>query len=202
MKVEATLHGHDALAADAPQAPAMRHPEKRPQLNRRGFIRSGGLAAIGVTVVPATLTLAPAEVYAQSFAALGADTGKTLIRMARDIFPHDRLPDKYYADAVTPYDGQAAKDEGVKKLLADGVADLNARAQKRHGKPYAEVPTEPERVALLKEIEPGDFFQKIKGGLVTGLYDNKAVWPLLGYEGSSWEKGGYANRGLNDIDWI
>jgi hypothetical protein len=184
-------------------APAsMRHPDKRAQVDRRGFIRGGGLAAIGVTVVPATLTLAPAEVYAQSFATLGAASGATLIKMARDIFPHDKLPDKYYADAVTPYDGQAAKDAALKKLLDEGIADLDAKAQKRYGKPYAQVPTEPERVALLKEIEPGDFFQKIKGGLVTGLYDNKAVWPLLGYEGSSWEKGGYVNRGINDINWI
>ncbi len=42
----------------------------------------------------------------------------------------------------------------------------------------------------------------MKGDLVTGLYDNKAVWPLFGYEGSSWEKGGYLNRGFNDIDWL
>ena len=167
--------------------PAMRHPDKREQVDRRGFLRGGGLAAIGVTVVPATLTLHPAEVYAQSFETLGAGIGKTLIKMARDIFPHDRLPDKFYADAVIGYDAQA---------------DLDARAQKKHGKPYAAVPTEAERVVLLKEIEPGDFFQKIKGGLVTGLYDNKAVWPLLGYEGSSWEKGGYVKRGFNDIDWI
>ena len=38
--------------------------------------------------------------------------------------------------------------------------------------------------------------------LVTGFYDNKAVWPLFGYEGSSWEKGGYLNRGFDDIDWL
>lgn len=183
-------------------APGMRHPDKREQVNRRGFLRGGGLAAIGVTVVPATLTLHPAEVYAQSFETLGAATGKTLIRMARDIFPHDKLPDRLYADAVIGYDAQAAKDAALKKLLTEGIADLDARAQKRYGKPYAAVPTEPERVVLLKEIEPGDFFQKIKGGLVTGLYDNKAVWPLLGYEGSSWEKGGYVKRGFNDIDWI
>ena len=182
--------------------PAMRHPDKRPQVDRRGFLRGGGLAAIGVTVVPATLALHPAEVYAQSFETLGSDVGKTLIRMARDIFPHDKLPDTAYADAVIGYDAQAAKDAALKALLADGIADLDARAQKRYGKPYAAVPTEPERVVLLKEIEPGEFFQKIKGGLVTGLYDNKAVWPLLGYEGSSWEKGGYVKRGLNDIDWI
>ena len=35
-----------------------------------------------------------------------------------------------------------------------------------------------------------------------GLYDNKTLFPLFGYEGSSWEKGGYVNRGFDDIDWL
>ena len=181
----------------------MRHVDKRPKVGRRGFLCGGGLAAIGVTVVPvATLTLAPIQAYAESFTTLGADTGKTLIRMARDIFPHDKLPDSVYAHAEAPYDAAAAKDPALKTLIVDGVKTLNANAQQRFGKPYAEVATEPERVTLLKEIEASPFFQKIKGDLVTGLYDNKAVWPLLGYEGSSVEKGGYLNRGFNDIDWL
>lgn len=182
---------------------AMRRLDKRAQLDRRGFLRGGGLTAIGVAVVPAsTLTLAPIKVYAQQFGTLGVDTGKTLIRMARDIFPHDKLPDRLYAHAVAPHDAAAAKDGATLKLIRDGVATLDANAKKRYGKPYAELPAEPERVELLKEIEASPFFQKIKGDLVTGLYDNKEVWPLLGYEGSSWEKGGYIHRGFNDIDWI
>jgi hypothetical protein len=181
----------------------MRTLDKRPQIGRRGFLRGGGLAAIGVTVVPVgTLTLAPSDAYAQKFTTLGVDTGKTLIRMARDIFPHDKLADRFYAVAVAPYDAAAAKDAALKTLISDGVAALNANAKKRHGAPYVEVRTEAERVALLKEIEPSPFFQKVKGGLVTGLYDNKEVWPQLGYEGSSWEKGGYVNRGFDDIDWL
>jgi hypothetical protein len=200
MKVETTGRGHEGVPAD--ESPSMRHPEKRPQLNRRGFMRGSGLAAIGVSVVPATLTMVPAEVYAKSFGTLGEGVGRTLIKMARDIFPHDKLPDRFYAEAVTPYDEKAAKDRALKALLADGVADLDTHARQQHGRPYLEVPTENERVALLKAIEPGAFFQKVKGDLVTGLYNNKALWPLFGYEGSSWEKGGYVNRGFNDIDWL
>ena len=61
---------------------------------------------------------------------------------------------------------------------------------------------EADRVSVLKGIEPSPFFQKIRGDMVTGLYDNKQVWPMLGYEGSSWQKGGYVNRGFNDINWL
>jgi hypothetical protein len=200
MKLETTGRGHDTVPAN--ESPSMRHPEKRPQLSRRGFMHSSGLAAIGVSVVPATLAMAPAEAYAKSFGTLGETVGRTLIVMARDIFPHDRLPDRFYAEAVTPYDAQAVKDRALRTLLVNGVADLDTRARQQHGRPYLEVPTENERVALLKAIEPGAFFQKVKGDLVTGLYNNKALWPLFGYEGSSWEKGGYVSRGFNDIDWL
>ena len=38
--------------------------------------------------------------------------------------------------------------------------------------------------------------------MVIGFYNIKAEWPLFGEEGSSWEKGGYINRGFDDIDWL
>lgn len=185
------------------QKSGMRVVEKAVTLTRRGFLKGTGLAGIGVSVIPAGALLAsPGAAMAQQSGALGGDTGATLLRMARDIFPHDQLADKYYQQAILPYDAQAAKDAALKALLADGVAELNRRAQQRHGKDYLAVAEETDRVALLKEIETSPFFKKIHGGLVTGLYDNKAVFPLFGYEGSSWEKGGYVNRGFNDIDWI
>jgi hypothetical protein len=28
------------------------------------------------------------------------------------------------------------------------------------------------------------------------------VWPIFGYEGESYSKGGYIKRGFDDIDWI
>jgi hypothetical protein len=35
--------------------------------------------------------------------------------------------------------------------------------------------------------------------LLSGLCET--VWPKFGYEGSSWENGGYINRGFNDVNW-
>ena len=32
--------------------------------------------------------------------------------------------------------------------------------------------------------EDDGFFQTVRGGLVTGLYNQKAVWPIFGYEGA------------------
>jgi len=172
-------------------------------LQRRSFLRGGGLGAIGIAVIPAAGIAATKDVAArQSFRHLGAATGKTLVRMARDLYPHDKLADGFYLEAVAPYDAAAAKDKGVKSLLGEGVQDLDRRARQRHGVPYAEMKTEDERVALLKDIESTPFFKKVQGDLVTGLYNNKKLWPLFGYEGSSWQKGGYVNRGFDDIDWL
>jgi hypothetical protein len=73
---------------------------------------------------------------------------------------------------------------------------------KQFGKTYAEIPAESDRVGLLYGIEQTEFFQKVRSDLKSQLYNNKAVWPLFGYQGSSWEKGGYLTRGFDDIDWL
>ncbi len=72
-----------------------------------------------------------------------------------------------------------------------------------HGK-YVTSAKEEDRVAVLKEIEKQDgaFFNKIRGAMVTGIYNNQEVWPIFGYEGESSSKGGYINRGFDDINWL
>lgn len=171
-------------------------------VTRRGFLRGGAMAIGAAAAGPAALAASNDKHLAQDFPTLGAATAQTLLRMARDVFPHDKLADRYYVEAIQPFERAAAKDPKQAALLRDGVRDLDKAAMKRFGKPYAAVGREPERVSLLKAIEPSPFFQKVRGEMVTSLYDNKAVWPLLGYEGSSWEQGGYINRGFNDIDWL
>lgn len=190
------------MSTETPRTP-MRIVEKRITLSRRGFLKGSGMAALGVSALSTATLMTPArEALAASFKVLGPTTGKTLLVLARDIFPHDRISDRYYLQALEPLEAQAAKDDKLKTLLTDGVAALDRLAKERLKKPYADLTKESERVGLLYVIEHGAFFQKVKGHLVTGFYDNKAVWPLFGYEGSSWEKGGYINRGFDDIDWL
>ena len=171
-------------------------------VTRRGFLRGGAMAVGAAAAGPAALAASGHTHLAQDFPTLGAAMAQTLLRMARDVFPHDKLADRYYVEAIQPFERAAARDPKQAALFRDGVRDLDKAAMKRFGKPYAAVKREPERVSLLKAIEPSPFFQKVRGEMVTSLYDNKAVWPLLGYEGSSWEQGGYINRGFNDIDWL
>ena len=122
----------------------------------------------------------------------------------RDIFPHDRFEDTLYINAVSGYGEQAKADEKLKKLLLDGVAKLDAEANKKFKKPYAEVEKEADRVSILKGMDKArsDFFAKMRGDLVVSLYNQPAVWAKLGYEGPSADKGGYINRGFNDQTWM
>ena len=84
--------------------------------------------------------------------------------MARDIYPHDRIADQYYAVAVKGHDDKAAEDADHKALIEDGVADLDARARAAGAPSYLGVGWEIDRVALLREIDSGSFFQAIRGG--------------------------------------
>lgn len=181
----------------------MRVVNKGETLSRRGFLKNSSLASIGVTVVSGAAVMGvDTEALAAGFPVLGEANGKVLLKMARDIFPHDKLDDKYYLQAIEPYDEKAKKDAALKKTLLDGLAQLNEASMKQFKKNYIDIKTEADRVAVLKSLETSDFFQKIRGDMVTGLYNNKAVWSHFGYEGSSWEKGGYVNRGFNDLDWL
>ena len=46
------------------------------------------------------------------------------------------------------------------------------------------------------------FFSSVHGTGLVALYNNHDVWELLGYEGPSYDKGGYIDRGFNDLDWL
>jgi hypothetical protein len=179
----------------------MREVDRRSKHSRRVFLK-GAATAVPVAAVATSVGVNIENAWADNASALTPATMKTLLKVARDIYPHDILGDSYYITAITPWDDKAAKDPAVKALISDGVARLDQNAHDRHKVPYGEVPWEADRVVLLKEIEQSDFFQKVRGDLIVSLYNQKEVWPRFGYEGSSAEQGGYINRGFADIDWL
>lgn len=181
----------------------MRVLDKRETLNRREFLAGSGGALGASLVIAGGAVVAPSQGWAVEVKALKPETMAALIQMARDVYPHDRLADRYYAAAVKAHDETAAEDEGHKTLIEDGIADLNERAAAAGSDSgYLGLGWEAERVALLRQIADTAFFQAVRGGLVVGLYNNKEVWPLFGYEGASADQGGYIERGFDDIDWL
>jgi hypothetical protein len=182
----------------------MRLVDKREKVSRRGFLKGGGAATVGLVALSVgTGWIASADgAWALGVKNLKPETMATLVQLARDIYPHDHLSNKYYAAAVAGYDEKAGGDAAVKGLVEDGIAGLDKLALAKHKVPYTKVGWEADRVALLKEIENGKFFQTVRGGLVTGLYNNPEVWVKFGYEGASADKGGYITRGFDDINWL
>ena len=168
-------------------------------LSRRGFIKAAGATAIALS---AGAIVNPLEAWGLEVKTLTPETMRTLVVMARDIYPHDRLADRYYAVALKGYDAAAAEDASVRQVVEEGVAYLDAAAQAAHGVPYAQVGWEEDRVAILRQSQDKPLFQKVRGDLVTGLYNNQEVWPLFGYEGESASKGGYIARGFDEIEWL
>lgn len=169
----------------------------KPGLSRRELLKGGGIGAL--LVISGSAVISPEHAWGLETSALKPETVATLIQMARDIYPHDQLADKYYAIAVKAHDEKAGKDQAHKELVEKGVADLDARAG---GGGYINQSWEDQRVAVLEQIEATPFFQAVRGGLVVGLYNQKAVWPVFGYEGESYSKGGYIDRGFDDIEWL
>ena len=155
-------------------------------------IAAGALAVTGVGFIAA-----PDAAWALEVAVITPEQMATLLQMARDIYPHDHVADEFYAVAVKGYDAEASKE-----MVAAGVAELDAAAVVQGHASYLAAGWEEERIAILKAVEGGAFFGTVRAGLVTGLYNQKAVWPLFGYEGESFSQGGYINRGFDDINWL
>jgi hypothetical protein len=179
----------------------MREVDRRGKYSRRIFLQ-GAVSAVPVAAIAASAGLSIEDAWATEATTLTPATLKTLVKVARDIYPHDFLADSYYITAIKPWDGKAAKDPAIKAVLEDGVRRLDQDARDHHKLAYVEVPWEADRVVLLQGIEQTDFFKKIRSDLVVSLYNQEELWPKFGYEGSSAEHGGYIKRGFNDIDWL
>tara|TARA_R110002094_G_scaffold189_5_gene1041 strand:+ start:2471 stop:2989 length:519 start_codon:yes stop_codon:yes gene_type:complete len=169
---------------------------KPSQLTRRELL-SRSAAAGTAFVVGIGYVAGSSAAWAMEVEHLQPETMATLIQMARDIYPHDHVADEFYAAAVKGYDSAESKD-----TVEAGIAALNAAAAGNGFASYVDTGWERDRVDILRGMENSTFFQTVRGGLVTGLYNQKAVWPLFGYEGESYSKGGYINRGFNDINWV
>jgi hypothetical protein len=179
----------------------MREVDRRSKYDRRVFLQ-GAATAVPTVAIAASAGVGIESAWAEDATTLTPATLKTLVKVARDIYPHDFLGDSYYIAAVKPWDAKAAKDPAVKTMINDGVSGLDQAARDRHKVAYVEVPWEADRVVLLQGIEQTDFFKTVRGDLVVSLYNQKELWPKFGYEGSSAEHGGYIKRGFADIDWL
>ena len=89
---------------------------------------------------------------------------------------------------------RTAADPGA---LADGLDDLDEQA----GGDFAGL-SDADATKIVEQVADGAFFKLVHSTTVVALYDDHQVWELLGYEGPSFDKGGYVGRGFDDLDWL
>ena len=169
---------------------------ERTGLTRRALL-GRAVAAGALTVTGVGFIAAPNAAWALEVTVITPAQMATLLQMARDIYPHDQVPDQFYAIAVKGYDAEDRKD-----FVATGVDELDAAAKAQGHADYVSIGWEEDRVKVLQAMESSVFFQTVRSGLVTGLYNQKEVWPIFGYEGESFSQGGYIDRGFDDINWL
>jgi hypothetical protein len=167
--------------------------------SRRRFLKTGSGVLMGTIVAGSGIlaTLAPGRTWALTMSAMTDIEGSKLLQVTRGIFPHDTLDDAVYALVVKDLDAAAAADAAVAKLLRDGLKELdNLASGDWVGLDYLA------RKNIVIKMAGTDFFEKIRGTSVVSLYNNEMAWAHFGYEGSSYEMGGYFDRGFQDLDWL
>ena len=168
-------------------------------LTRRRFLKTGSGVLMGTLMATGgTLAaLAPSRTWALTMSALTDAEGDKLLKVTRAIFPHDTLDDAVYALVVKDLDAAAAGDANVAKLLRAGLQDLDQRVSGD----WASLDYLARENIVIK-MAGTDFFEKIRGTSVVSLYNNVMAWAHFGYEGASYDKGGYFDRGFQDLNWL
>jgi hypothetical protein len=160
---------------------------------RREFLHvTGVLTGLLAAGSPLAL-LAPSRAWAVDLTSLTSAEAATLLAATRTIAPHDKLEDAAYAVVVRALDAAAAKDEALHRQLKEGVASLGAGFAGG---------SESVRVEALRRIESTPFFQNLRLQTLLVLYSTPLAYTYFGYEGEAFSKGGYLQRGFNDLRWL
>jgi hypothetical protein len=122
---------------------------------------------------------------------------RALTDMVRAMFPHPAFPDGPYERCAQSILDAAGDDVRFRTQLEQGLRDLDVVGGGPFGSLDGDVQLE-----VLRSISSTEFFGGVRSRVVTSLYDDKEVWSLLGYEGASYEQGGYLERGFDDLDWL
>ena len=157
-------------------------------VSRRTFLTG----ALATTVYMSLWSIDPAK--AKITAGSKKEDKELLMKMVRTLYPHDRFPDGPYirtTDDVINKGNSSPENaimlqEGIDQLKSDNFSKLDME----------------ESTKYLTKMGRTAFFEHVRGTTTVTLYNDKEVWELLGYEGYSSDKGGYINRGFNDLDWL
>jgi hypothetical protein len=139
----------------------------------------------------------PAKYHPTDETAQTEDARAVLVRVLRVAFPHPAFPDAPYERTADTILSQAQASPWLHAVVTQGLAALKDLA----GKDFRDL-DDAEATSALHGIETTEFFGLVRRTTVRNFYNDPEVWELLGWEGASFDKGGYINRGFNDLDWL
>jgi len=139
----------------------------------------------------------PAKYPQLNDTALTEEARSVLIRVIRVAFPHPSFPDAPYERTADTILAEAETSTWFRVAVTQGLLTLSHLA----GGDFRNL-NDDDATKVLRRIEATEFFGFVRRTTVLNLYDNADVWEVLGYEGPSFDQGGYINRGFNDLDWL
>ena len=170
--------------------------EDRAGMSRRMFLMTTTMAGVTTNAIMGSASFAASGT-------LNEAQGASILRMVQDIYPHPGLLELSHYQAIAATVAQGADDDAdTAKTLTDGLALLDAKSQELFDVPYSEIEDADAREGVLRHFQNEGFFQSVRWAAYFGIYNNKDVWPLFGYQGSSVEHGGYIDRGFSDITFV
>jgi hypothetical protein len=113
------------------------------------------------------------------------------------LFPYPEVGEEPYRLAVSAISVIAKEDPSILELIDQGIDSMDSQ----QAGTWLDL-NEDQQVAIMKQIEQGEFFKWIYPITVNQVFTHAAVWEHIGYEGSSMEIGGYLHNGFDDIDWV
>jgi hypothetical protein len=168
------------------------------KIKRREFLHKSALVVAGVSAAAAGVAVTGlAAEWTAHLKKFRPHEAEALLKMARQIFPHDRLDDSYYIKVVEDLDAEASSTPATARMITAGVANLDRSAKGN----FAAQPAV-DQVAALKKIEDTPFFEKVRSTELVSLYNNQEVWKVFGYQGASYRFGGYLHHGFDDLNWL
>ncbi len=166
-------------------------------ISRRKFLKTSALTATAAVALVASGAGLNGRAWALMTSNLSDHEAATLLAACRRFYPHDGLGDMYYAACVESLDGKAGGDAGVAGTLKDGVVALDAHFNTA----FVDL-SDGNQLEAIEAMDGTPFFNTVRGDIVVSLYNNPLVWRHFGYEGASFDDGGYLERGFNDIGWL
>jgi len=165
-------------------------------LTRREFLQGSAVLTGTLALGTSLAMVSPSRVWAAQMSVLDDKQARMLLRLTQVIFPHKDMPEAINALAVKDLD-KSAEDETVVESFREGLAALDASA----GGDWLGVSAD-EQLKAVESISDSGLFATVRGQCITSLYDNELAYKHFGYEGESFSKGGYLQRGFNDLSWL